>query len=134
MRQIDIGPRPSAPIPGSTRGREVQARVQAQAERLLPGIGSLEAERDEMARPRPTRQAWGEAASAGGFALALTLRSKGLKWAVRVLTLVLWFVVPTPVSGLITLVWLAWAVVGASAWVKRLSRKGKGVDTCQCRC
>jgi len=127
VRQLDIGP--SAPIPGSTR-----ERVQQQANRMLPGIVDDNGGKGERTiKARPVRNAWGEAASASGFALALSLRSRGLKWAVRVLTLVLWFIVPTPVSGLITLVWLVWGVVGVSAWVRRLSRSKKGVDTCQCR-
>jgi len=134
VRQLDVplkGKRPAnAPIPGSTR-----ERVMRQAEAMLPGIMDDSGGKGERARKaHPTRQAWGEAASAGGFALALSVRSRGFKWTVRVLTLVLWFIVPTPVSGLITLVWLAWCVVGLSAWVRRLSRKGKGVDTCRCQC
>lgn len=131
-RQLDIGPRVpvlSAPIPGSARDR-----VMRQADAMLPGIMNDNGGKGERApKARPVRKAWGEAASAGGFALALSLRSKGLRWAVRVLTLILWFVAPTPVSGLITLVWLAWCVVGVAGWVKRLSRKGKGVDTCTCK-
>ena len=101
---------------------------------MLPGIVDDNGGKGERTiKARPVRNAWGEAASASGFALVLSLRSRGLKWAVRVLTLVLWFIVPTPVSGLITLVWLVWGVVGVSAWVRRLSRSKKGVDTCQCR-
>ena len=119
------GKRPAnPPIPGSTR-----ERVMRQTEQVLPGTMREVKPRKE----RMVRGAWGEAASSVGFALALSLRSKGLKWAVRVMSLVLWFIVPTPVSGLITLVWLAWAVVGVSAWVKRMTRKVKGVDTCRCR-
>lgn len=132
VRQLDIGPRkpqPSAPIEGSAR-----ARVQAQAERMLPGIGSLEAERLEVRKPCPVRGAWGEAASSLGFALALSLRSKGFKWCVRVVALTLWFTLPVTLSGLLTLVMLAWCVVGVGGWVKRATRKGKGVDTCKCHC
>lgn len=130
VRQLDIGPRkpqPSTPIEGSAR-----ARVQAQAERMLPGIGSLEAERLEVRKPCPVRGAWGEAASSLGFALALTLRSKALKWTVRVVALVLWFTLPVTLSGLLTLLMMAWCIVGVASWVKRLSHSKKGVDKCQC--
>jgi len=131
VRQLDVpvrGPRPSAPIPGSTRDR-----VQQQANRMLPGIVDDNGGKGEHTpKPRPVRNAWGEAASAGGFALALSLRSKGMKWAVRVITLVAWFLVPTPVSGLITLVWLAWGVVAVSVWVKRKSSPKRAIDTCHC--
>ena len=133
VRQLDVPlrrprPQPSAPIPGSARDR-----VQQQANRMLPGIADDNGGKGERAvKASPVRNAWGEAASAGGFALALSLRSKGLRWVVRVITLVLWFVVPTPLSGLITLMWLAWGVVGVASWVRRLSSSKRGIDTCQC--
>jgi hypothetical protein len=104
--------------------------MQQQANRMLPGI--VDDHAPQVKRDRVVLKAWGEAVSAGGFALALSLRSKGFKWAMRVLTLILWFIVPTPLSGLITLMWLAWCVVGVMGWAKRLSRKDKGVDTCTC--
>lgn len=124
-RQLDYPP-VNAPIPGSTRDR-----VQRQAAKVL-----------ELPVRVPTPEvkshgagkAWGDVASSTGYALALTLRSKRLRWTVRVLSLVLWFIVPTPISGLITLVWLAWMVVGVAGWVKRATRKGKGVDACTCKC
>lgn len=117
-------PKVSAPIPGSTRDKIMQ-----QTEAVLPGT----VREEKVRKPRVVRGAWGDAASSIGFALALTLRAKGFKWAVRVITLVAWFVVPTPLSGLITLMWLAWGIVGVSAWVRRLSHAKKGVDTCQCQ-
>ena len=132
VRQLDVPLRDkkpaNAPIPGSTRDR-----VQQQANRLLPGIVDDNGGKGvEPRKPRPVRGAWGEAASSLGFALALSLRSKALKWAVRVMALVLWFTLPVTLSGLLTLVMLAWCVVGVGGWVKRLSRPKKGVDTCQC--
>lgn len=133
VRQIDVGPvpkrppQPSAPIPGSTRDR-----VQKQAERLLPGIGSLEVERTHVKPSGPVRGAWGEAASAGGFALALTLRSNAFKWTVRVLMLVVVFVLPALLSGLVMTLGLVWGAVGSATWVRKASASKKGVDTCQC--
>ena len=101
---------------------------------MLPGIVDDNGGKGEHTpKPRPVRNAWGEAASAGGFALGLSLRSKGLRWAMRVLTLVLWFIVPTPVSGLITLLWLVWGAVATAGWVKSKGSPKRGIDTCQCR-
>lgn len=121
VRQLDIGP--SAPIPGSAR-----ERMQQQAERMLPGIGTPEV----PAKSSPVAKAWGDAASQGGLALALTLRSKGFKWALRVTALVLWFVLPVALSGVLTLLMVAWGGVGVASWVKRVTRPKKALDTCPC--
>jgi hypothetical protein len=129
VRQLDVplrGKRPAnAPIPGSAR-----ERVQKQAERMLPGIGTPQVE----AKPHPVAKAWGDAASQGGFALALSLRSKAFKRLMRVLCAVLWFTLPTGLSMALTLVLMVWALFGVRAWVVRLSRKRKGVAPCQCKC
>jgi hypothetical protein len=126
-RQLDYPP-VNAPIPGSTRDR-----VQRQAAKVLELPVRVPVS-DEPKRPQASK-AWGDVASSTGYALALTLRSKPLRWVVRVLMLVLWFVCPLWVSGVITLLAMGWVFMGLRKgfkWLVSKAPKKEPLDTCQC--
>jgi hypothetical protein len=116
---------PSAPIPGSARDR-----MQQQANRMLPGIVDDHAPR--VKRERVVLRAWGEGMSSMGYALALTLRVRPVKWGLRVLTLWLWFTLPPLLSGVLTMVVIIpWATFKVAKLVRRWSPK-QPIDKCQC--
>ncbi len=121
--------KPSAPIPGSTRDREIQARVQAQADRLLPGI----VDKPRVKRERgPVAQAWGEAFGAAWLAWALTRRKAWVRWGLRVLTLTLLLILSQPVLWVLVVpVCVVWNVAkGVNALERRADARRRGECTC----